>query len=43
MNFNINTVKIFVTVPKENLEEDRKAMCDAGAGIIANNILEQKE
>lgn len=36
MNFNINKVKIFVTVPKENLEEVRKAMCDAGAGIIGN-------
>ena len=36
MNFNIKKVKIFVTVPKENLEDVRKAMCDAGAGIIGN-------
>lgn len=36
MNFNIKKVKIFVTVPEENLEEVRIAMCDAGAGIIGN-------
>ena len=36
MNFNITKVKIFVTVPKENLEEVRAAMCNAGAGIIGN-------
>ena len=36
MNFNINKVKIFVTLPKENLENVRKTMCDAGAGIIGN-------
>lgn len=36
MNFNINKVKIFVTVPKENLDEVRKAMCEAGAGVIGN-------
>ena len=36
MNFNINKVKIFVTVPKENLEEVRKSMCNAGAGVIGN-------
>ena len=36
MNFDINKVKIFVTVPKENTEEVRNAMCDAGAGIIGN-------
>lgn len=36
MDFNINKVKIFVTLPKENLEYIRKAMCDAGAGIIGN-------
>ena len=38
MDFNINKVKIFVTLPKENLEDIRKAMCDAGAGIIGNYI-----
>ena len=36
MNFNINTVKIIVTVPRENIEKVRKVMCDAGAGIIGN-------
>ena len=36
MNFNVKKVKIFVTVPEENLEEVRIAMCDAGAGIIGN-------
>ena len=34
MNFNIKKVKIFVTVPKENVEEVRNAVCNAGAGII---------
>ena len=36
MNFNIKKVKIFVTIPKENLDEVRKAMCKEGAGIIGN-------
>lgn len=36
MNFKITKVKIFVTVPIENVEEVRNAMCDAGAGIIGN-------
>ena len=36
MNFNVKKVKIFVTVPKDNLEEVRTAMCNAGAGIIGN-------
>ena len=36
MNFNIKKVKIFVTVPKENLEEVRTAMCNVGAGVIGN-------
>ena len=36
MNFNIKKVKIFVTVPQENLERVRKAMCEAGAGVIGN-------
>lgn len=34
MNININRVKIFVTIPLENVEEVRKAVCNAGAGII---------
>ena len=36
MNFNIKKVKIFVTIQKENLDEVRIAMCDAGAGVIGN-------
>jgi hypothetical protein len=36
MNYNIKKVKIFVTVPKDNLEEVRKAMCNAGASVIGN-------
>ena len=36
MNFNIKKVKIIVTVPKDNLEEVRNAMCNAGAGVIGN-------
>ena len=36
MNFDIKKVKISVTVPKENLDEVRTAMCNKGAGIIGN-------
>ena len=36
MNFNVNRVKIIVTVPIENLEEVRNAICEVGAGIIGN-------
>lgn len=36
MNININKVKIFVTIPPENVEEIRKAVCEAGAGIIGD-------
>lgn len=36
MNLNIKRVKIFVTIPRENVEEVRKAVCNAGAGIIGN-------
>ncbi len=36
MNLNINRVKITVTIPIENVEEVRNAMCEAGAGIIGN-------
>jgi len=34
MNFNINRVKIFVTVPLDSVEKVREAVCNAGAGII---------
>ncbi len=36
MKFEINRVKIFVTIPYENVEEVRNAVCAAGAGIIGN-------
>ena len=34
MNFNVNNVKIFVTIPIENVNQVREAVCNAGAGII---------
>lgn len=36
MEFKINKVKIFVTVPIANVSDVRVAMCDAGAGMIGN-------
>lgn len=36
MNLNINRVIIIVTIPIENVEEVRNAICKAGAGIIGN-------
>jgi len=36
VNLNINKVKIIVTIPTENIDEVRKAICDEGAGIIGN-------
>lgn len=36
MQFNINKVKIFVTVPSKNIDDVRGAVCEAGAGIIGN-------
>lgn len=36
MNININKVKIIVTVPEENTDKVRKAICEAGAGVIGN-------
>lgn len=36
MNFNINKVKIIVTIPPKNVEEVRNAICSKGAGIIGN-------
>ena len=36
MNINVNRVKIIVTVPLENVEEVRNAICEAGAGVIGN-------
>lgn len=36
MKFDINRVKIFVTVPLENVEKVRTAVCKAGGGVIGN-------
>lgn len=36
MNININRVKIIVTIPIQNVEEVRNAICEAGAGVIGN-------
>lgn len=36
MKLDIKKVKIFVTVPVDNLEEVRNAMFNAGAGVIGN-------
>ena len=36
MLIDVNKVKIFVTVPLENVEEVRNAICEAGAGVIGN-------
>lgn len=36
MKLDINKVKIVVTIPKDNLEQVREAVCDAGAGVIGN-------
>lgn len=36
MKVNIEKVKIFVTIPHENVEQVRNAVCKAGAGLIGN-------
>ena len=36
MKFDVKRVKIFVTVPPENVEEVRTAVCKAGGGVIGN-------
>lgn len=36
MNINIKNVKIEVTLPSENLDEVRNAICESGAGVIGN-------
>lgn len=36
MNIDIKKVKIIVTIPIENVEQVRKAVCDAGAGNIGD-------
>lgn len=36
MNIDVKKVKIIVTVPNENLEDVRNAICSEGAGVIGN-------
>ena len=36
MNIDIKKVKIIVTVPVENTDEVRNAICNEGAGVIGN-------
>ena len=36
MNFNVNKVKIVVTIPGEDVNKVRNAICEAGAGVIGN-------
>ena len=36
MTINVNRVKIFVTIPIEDVDKVRNAVCEAGAGIIGN-------
>lgn len=36
MNIDIKKVKITVTVPSENVQEVRNAICKEGAGVIGN-------
>ena len=36
MNMDVKKVKISVTIPLENVNEVRNAMCESGAGVIGN-------
>lgn len=36
MNINIKRVKIFVTIPKRDVDKVRNAVCSVGAGVIGN-------
>lgn len=36
MNFDVKKVKIFVTIPTENVNDVRTAICQTKAGIIGN-------
>lgn len=36
MTIDVKKVKIFVTVPSENVDDVRNAMCQSGAGIIGD-------
>lgn len=39
MNINVNKVKISVTTPLMNVEEIRKTVCEAGAGVMEIMII----
>ena len=36
MNIDVKKVKIIVTIPNENVEDVRNAICSEGAGVIGN-------
>jgi len=36
MKFEVKRVKIVVTVPEEDVDKIRNAVCDAGAGVIGD-------
>ncbi len=36
MRIDVKRVKIFVTIPLEDVEKVREAVCEAGAGVIGN-------
>jgi len=36
LNININRVKIIVTIPIEDVDKVRNAICEVGAGVIGN-------
>lgn len=36
MNINVKWVKIFVTIPLENVAEIRNVVCETGAGVIGD-------
>lgn len=36
MNMDVKKVKISITIPLENVNEVRNAMCESGAGVIGN-------
>ena len=36
MRIDVKRVKIFVTVPIDDVEKVREAVCEAGAGVIGN-------
>lgn len=36
MKLDISKVKIITTIPLDNVDEVRSALCDAGAGVIGN-------